>query len=114
MTTILHITTRAGWEAAQQAGSYRGDTLDTEGFIHCSIPQQVVRTANAFFHGQNDLVLLLINPQKLRSELRYEPSDGDLFPHIYGPLNLDAVVRVVMFPPRNDGQFELPHALNNA
>ena len=111
---ILHITTRAAWNAAQQGGEYRGDTLDTEGFIHCSTPQQVVRTANRFFRGQPDLVLLVIDPAKLHADLRYEAADGDLFPHIYGPLNSDAVIDVLLFPPQVDGTFMLPKLLVTA
>lgn len=114
MTPILHITKRTQWHRAQQAGIYRGDTLDTEGFIHCSTPQQVVRTANAFFRRQQELVLLVIDPAKLQSDLRYEPADQDLFPHIYGPLNLDAVIDVLPFPPQDDGTFKLPAPLGKA
>jgi uncharacterized protein (DUF952 family) len=109
---ILHITKRSEWEQAQQAGVYRGDTLHTEGFIHCSTPQQVLGPANAFYRGQPDLVLLCIDPDKLESPLRYEALGTDqAFPHIYGPLNMDAVVDVVPFPPREDGMFMLPEAV---
>ena len=111
MNVTCHITTRAQWQQAQRAGSYRADTLDTEGFIHCSTPAQVVRVANALFHAQAGLVLLCIAPEKLQAELRYEspaPGATELFPHLYGPLNLDAVVEVVDFPLRADGSFTLP------
>jgi uncharacterized protein (DUF952 family) len=112
---ILHITKRTDWEQAQQAGVYHGDTLETDGFIHCSTPQQVLGPANAFFHGQPDLVLLVIDPCRLQSELRYEALGTDQdFPHIYGPLNLDAVVDVLAFPPQQDGTFELPEKLGAA
>lgn len=107
---ILHITHRSDWEAAQDAGDYRLDTLATEGFIHCSTPEQVLGPANEFYRGQSDLVLLVIDPERLASELVYEDSydSGTAFPHVYGPLNLDAVTSVVPFPPRPDGTFELP------
>ncbi len=107
---ILHITTRSEWEAARVLGDYRLDTLDSEGFIHCSTPQQVLGPANALFHGQKDLVLLVIDPARLAAELVYEDcyEAGESFPHIYGPLNLDAVVSVVPFPPLPDGSFALP------
>ena len=107
---ILHITTRAEWEAARALGDYRLDTLDSEGFIHCSTPQQVLGPANALYHGQDDLVLLVIDPAQLTAELVYEDcyEAGETFPHLYGPLNLDAVVRVVPFPPLPDGTFTLP------
>lgn len=110
----LHITTRTAWEAARQAGEYRPESLHTEGFIHCSTPLQVVRTAARFYRGQHDLVLLLIDPAELQADLRYEAADDDLFPHIYGPLNLDAVIDVVPFPPREDDTFVLPKSFTAA
>ena len=101
---------RSEWEAARVLGDYRLDTLDSEGFIHCSTPQQVLGPANALYRGQDDLVLLVIDPARLTAELVYEDcyEAGEAFPHIYGPLNLDAVVRVVPFPPLPDGSFVLP------
>jgi uncharacterized protein (DUF952 family) len=107
---ILHITTRADWEGAHDLGDYRLDTLATEGFIHCSTPEQVLGPANALYHGRDDLVLLVIEPSRLAADLVYEDcyEAGQAFPHIYGPLNLDAVSRVVPFPPRPDGSFDLP------
>lgn len=107
---ILHITRRSDWEAAQAMGDYRLDSLDTEGFIHCSTPEQVLGPANELYRGQPELVLLVIDPSRLEARLVYEDlyASGIAFPHIYGPLNLDAVVKVVPFPPGSDGSFELP------
>ena len=107
---ILHIAHRDKWTAAQAAGDYRADSLLTEGFIHCSTPEQVLGPANERFRGQSDLALLVIDPDRLAADLVYEDSygTGQVFPHIYGPLNLDAVVRVVPFPPGPDGRFALP------
>lgn len=110
---ILHITTRAAWEDAQAARVYRPASLASEGFIHFSSPAQVTRVADAFYRGQPDLVLLVVDPARLRAPLRYEPpaedaSSAERFPHLYGPLNLDAVVSVVPFPPGADGTFSLP------
>ena len=117
MAIILHITTRAAWDAARAAGSYRAPSLDAEGFIHCSTPAQTVATANRYFRGRGDLVLLCIDESRL-ADVRYEPPAviggapdpraGELFPHAYGPLALDAVVRVVPFPCNPDGSFALP------
>lgn len=92
---IQHITTAAAWEAAQAAGSYRGDTLETEGFIHCSEPRQVAGVADAFYKGREGLVLLDVDPAKVKPEIKYEGG----FPHVYGPLNLDAVTAVRPLPP---------------
>ena len=107
---ILHITARDDWQAAQAKGDYRLETLETEGFIHCSTPEQVLGPANGFYRGRSDLLLLVIDPARLEAKLVYEDSyeSGIIFPHIYGPLNLDAVVNVLPFPAQQDGTFELP------
>lgn len=104
----LHITTRAAWEAAQAAGEYRPESLEREGFVHCSMPDQVVGTASRFFRGQRGLVLLRIDAWKLRPRTKFEAADGQLFPHVYGPLNFDAVSAVLDFEPAPDGSFSLP------
>jgi uncharacterized protein (DUF952 family) len=82
----------------------------TEGFIHCSTPEQVLRVANARFRGREDLVLLLIDSGMIAAEIRYENLEGgnERFPHIYGPLNLEAVINVLDFEPQADGTFLLP------
>lgn len=110
---ILHIISRAEWDEARAQGSYTGNTLATEGFIHCSTPSQVLGPANQFYRGRDGLLLLVIDPDRLASRLVYEDlyNHGGAFPHIYGPLNLDAVVDVVDFPPNPDGSFSLPDAL---
>jgi uncharacterized protein (DUF952 family) len=120
MTLIYHITPRADWEAAQKAGDYRAESLATEGFIHNSSKDQIVRVANAIYHGQQGLIILCIDVDKLNAELRYEPPDtkipahhytGELFPHLYGALNLDAVVDEIKFTPDAGGSFSLPEDL---
>jgi len=90
---LYHITDHQNWNAAQDTGAYRADSLESEGFIHCSTQDQVVRVANALYRGQANLLLLVIDPDRVQPEIRYEDShgSGELFPHIYGPLNLDAV-----------------------
>ncbi|XGV99957.1 MAG: DUF952 domain-containing protein [Leptolyngbya sp. BL-A-14] len=113
MALILHITTRSHWQTAQQEGIYTADSLATEGFIHCSTPAQVVSTANAFFRGQTELVLLCIESDRVQSEIRYEAVHGDRFPHLYGALNLDAVTQAINFQPNADGNFTLPLVLQS-
>jgi uncharacterized protein (DUF952 family) len=109
-TVILHITERSHWERAQVVGEYRTDSLETQGFIHCSTPEQVARVANALFRDQSDLVLLVIEPARVAAEIRYGTPEGgkEPFPHIYGPLNLNAVVRVLPFEPNVGGRFTSP------
>jgi len=111
MDPIYHITPGQRWERAKRAGEYQGDTLGSEGFIHCSTRAQVLSTADKFYAGRNGLVLLKIDASKVGPEVRYEgASAGDRFPHIYGPLNLDAVVRVYPFEPLPDGRFAFPES----
>ncbi|MDO8301833.1 MAG: DUF952 domain-containing protein [Sedimentisphaerales bacterium] len=109
MSTILHITKRLEWEKAQATGRYEADSFHTQGFIHCSTPDQIIEVANFLFRGQTDLVLLHIDTDKLTSPVRYENLENGktLFPHIYGPLNLEAVTEARDFPPRCDGTFAL-------
>ena len=89
---LFHITTRAAWDAARAAGEYRPESLAREGFIHLSTAAQWRATLARFFGGQRDLVLLVIRSEALRAPVRFDPADGDHFPHLYGPLDLDAVV----------------------
>lgn len=109
MSKIWHITERQQWEQAQLTHVYRSDSLESEGFIHCSTPKQVIQVANAFFFGQQGLVLLGIDSEKVEADIRYEEVNGtECFPHIYGPLNTEAVTEVLDFEPGVDGGFELP------
>lgn len=115
---IYHITAYTAWDEAQQRGDYRAESLETEGFIHCSTHSQVLPVAENFYKGQSGLILLVIEPRLLSSTLKWEaPSggtpppgvpDGDSFPHIYGPLNLDAVVNVFNLNQDSNGGFTLP------
>jgi len=115
---ILHIVKRDDWEAAVRRKSYAPESLRGEGFIHCSTQAQVIDTANRFYRGQRDLVVVCIEEQRLQAELRWEAparphgeAAGELFPHLYGELNIDAVVRVVELPCEADGSFRMPEEL---
>jgi uncharacterized protein (DUF952 family) len=99
---LYHVATAPDWERARQEGEYRtstrGRTLSEEGFIHASTAAQVLPVANAvYLDEQQDLVLLVLDTSRIAAEIRCEPVPGwaDPFPHIYGPLNVDAVVRAV-------------------
>lgn len=118
---IVHITTRGAWIRATRAGQYTAPSLDTEGMIHCSTYSQTLPVAEKYYKSQTGLVLLVIDPTLLTSELKWKPPsegtppigvrDGDLFPHIYGPINLDAVVQILDFEAGEDGHFSLPASL---
>lgn len=119
---VYHIVPREDWDAAQAAGLYRPASIEAQGFVHCSTRAQVVPTANGYFRGEDGLVLLCIDTAMLTSPLRFEPpdmpghigTDHEMFPHLYGALNLDAVKRVLPFPCNADGSFTLPAALADA
>jgi uncharacterized protein (DUF952 family) len=114
---IYHITSRAEWAAARQRGEYVAPSLTSEGFIHCSTAKQIPHVANAFYRGRTDLVVLALDETATRSEVRWEApagppaagiSESDLFPHIYGPINLEAVTQVLDLQPDSAGTFSLP------
>jgi uncharacterized protein (DUF952 family) len=110
---ILHFCGRDDWAAAERSGEYVADTLATVGFVHCSTAEHVHVPANALAHGRTDLVLLHIEESRLPSPPVWEQGDppdpgGMLFPHVYGPIPLGAVVRVTDYPPGADGSFEPP------
>jgi uncharacterized protein (DUF952 family) len=118
---VYHITTRTAWIAATRSGIYEAPSLASAGFIHCSTSAQVLPVARQFYTGQAGLVLLAIDPSRLTSVLKWEPAaDGPVpagipgtqrFPHIYGPVNLEAVVRVLDFEPDANGDFRAPDLL---
>jgi uncharacterized protein (DUF952 family) len=106
MRTIYHLVTRPAWEDHPDQ-PYRAESLTSEGFIHCSFAEQVARSANRFYAAVPELLLLHIDPGQLTSELREEPSDsGELFPHIYGGINRDAVMSVESLTRNADGRWQ--------
>ena len=114
MKRILHITSRTEWEKAKNLGTYRSDSLASEGFIHCSTAAQVIGSANRFFKDRSDLVILSIDPDRVTSKILDEGIESNhLFPHIYGELNIDAVLRVTDLEAGADGVFVLPLDLSN-
>lgn len=112
MEWIVHISPDAEWQLAKSSGLYRAASLETEGFIHCSRPEQVLEVANRFYLGQTGLWLLWIDPERVQAEIRWEAADGQTFPHIYGPLNLDAILRVTEFTPDADGVYRRMPAID--
>jgi len=93
---IYHITTADEWKQAIRNGEYEAPSLHTEGFIHCSTQHQVAGVLERYFSGKTGLVKLTIDTELLHNELKFElaPSINEEFPHVYGTINLDAVVGV--------------------
>ena len=97
---IYKIVTREQWGDAETTGSFSGAPVDhADGYIHFSSASQLRETARRHFGGQDDLLLVTVDSAKLGSALRWETSrGGDLFPHLYAPLSLDAVSAVALLP----------------
>jgi uncharacterized protein (DUF952 family) len=108
--TIFHIVRRKEWAQAAPSGYYFSQSLDAEGFIHCSTAAQLLAVANRFYWGQAGLVVLTIAADRVTAPIVYEapaeaPASAERFPHLYGPLNVDAVVAVTPLLPAADGSF---------
>jgi len=111
---IYHIASRRAWREAQQRGDYRVESLEKEGFIHCSTNAQVLPVAEKYYPGQRNLLVLKIDPALLSSDLKWEPPSGgapppgvpagEPFPHVYGPIHLDAIVQVCDLETGPDGK----------
>ena len=97
MPIIYHVTTIEDWNAAKQKGFYEHPSLKDEGFIHCSQDHQVAGVLERYFVGKTRLIKLVIDTDKLTSKFVFDwsPSLADTFPHVYGPINTDAVIDVV-------------------
>lgn len=115
MAELFHLADRSEWLAAEAAGEYRistrGVTLAEQGFIHCSLRHQVRGVAERYYANADDLVLLVIDSDRVASPIRYEaPPDGlEAYPHIYGPLPADAVSAVVPVARDQDGRLVLDY-----
>ena len=119
---LFHILPQTIWESAKRSGLYHPESLQKEGFIHLSKGNQIQRVANTYYRGQSNLILLEINPNHLNAELRWEPPipphgipqpekalyepPDQRFPHLYGPLNLEAVIAAHSLPLSGSGEFQ--------
>ena len=110
MTLIYKICSEALWREAERAGVFLGAGIDhADGYIHFSTATQARETAARHFAGEGDLLLVAVEAEALGDALRYEPSrGGDLFPHLYAPLPLEAVRSVRPLPLAPDGHHVFP------
>jgi uncharacterized protein (DUF952 family) len=101
------------WEAAVAGGEFTGSAVDLQdGYIHFSTARQVTETVRRHFAGQDNLLLLSVDTAQLGTALKWEPSrGGDLFPHLYGPLAVSAVISAVPLPLDADGNHRFPSEL---
>ncbi len=107
---IYHLTTRDEWDRAKAEGAYRAASLDAEGFIHASTVGQLVGSANRFFRGRSGIVVLAIDVARVRVPIRWESSSHseNPFPHLYGPLDPEAVRSVNALESDQAGEFRWP------
>ncbi|MDM5188664.1 DUF952 domain-containing protein [Bacillus sp. DX4.1] len=109
---ITKVMNQKDWEKGKQTGEIIEDSLREEGFIHCSSLEQSTEVAKKYFSNEAEVVLLVIEPDLVKAEIKYEvASNGQKYPHIYGVLNVDAVVNVIAFRKEN-GAFVLPATLD--
>ncbi|WP_410982811.1 DUF952 domain-containing protein [Bacillus cereus] len=105
---ITKIMRKNAWEVAKAKGNIIEASLMQEGFIHCSFLEQSLEVAEKHFSTDMELVLLVIDPEFVHAEIKYElASNGQNYPHIYGTVNADAVVKVVKLQKEN-GVYVLP------
>ena len=114
---LLHIISREHWLGARSVGEIRPDSLADVGFVPLSTAGQVPLPANRLFFGRKDMVLLLLDTERLDAPVRWEPGvpqdpDSMLFPHLYGPVPTAAVTDVVDYLPDASGMFTAPPDLN--
>ncbi|AGB22926.1 hypothetical protein Mycsm_02591 [Mycobacterium sp. JS623] len=109
-SVLVHLCSNDEWRAAQIGCEHRPDSLEAQGFVHLSTPEQVHLPANRLYAGRTDLVLLRIDPARLTAPVRWEPGvaadpEAMLFPHLYGALTVNAVINVTPYPPDEKGRF---------
>lgn len=109
MAIIYHLTNTPDWEPERQSGEYRAESLESEGFIHCSQSEdQMLQVANRLYSDQREMLVLDVDTARLVSPVKYEEArSGGVFPHIYGPLNTDAVTRSRVLRKESGGSFYL-------
>jgi uncharacterized protein (DUF952 family) len=93
---IFHVTTSDEWLAHRNLPTYKPNAFEKEGFIHCSTAAQLSGVLERYFAGKENLIILHIEESKLTSPLKYEAAtNNELFPHVFGPINKEAIVNVI-------------------
>ncbi|HRH08946.1 MAG TPA: DUF952 domain-containing protein [Bacteroidia bacterium] len=107
---IYHIALKKDLLLAFKIGYYQADSLNSEGFLHCSTQEELINTANRIFINKRDLCLLELESAKIEAKTIYENTSGGsiLYPHIYGKLNLNAIHQCYRFEPDESGKYNFP------
>jgi uncharacterized protein (DUF952 family) len=108
LSFIYILSTPEVYAQAQASGSYRSESLELEGFIHASPAHQLTRVANKYYAQHPELLVLTLDPARISVELKWVAiSTGDSYPHLYGALNLDAIIAVETVARMPDGNYEI-------
>ncbi|WP_445665024.1 DUF952 domain-containing protein [Fodinibius sp. AD559] len=111
---LFHITTKDDWKQFNNSGSYEPESLESEGFIHCSTGEQVEATANRIFGDKDEILLLVIDATTLHEDIKYEKNEdtGEKFPHLYSPLNTNAIIDKITIKAEDNGNFDIAFTTN--
>ena len=106
---IYHIVSKKEFRSSQKDGLYQPESLENEGYIHCSTASEIENTANRYFKGKRHLFLIIIDESRVKEEIKYEEVEGrdEPMPHIMGTLNLDAILDKIVLTPDTNGEFEI-------
>jgi uncharacterized protein (DUF952 family) len=106
---IFHIVEKNTWKGVEKSGEYTPESIEQEGFIHCSTGQKINDTANRIFKNKRHLFLLIIDTKRVEAPIKYEEdsAQNESYPHIYGPLNTNAVLDKISLNPDKKGDFHL-------
>lgn len=105
---IYHIVSQSDWMSAKTAGVYEPESLKIEGFVHCCTAESFTHIANFYFAGREGFVVLEIDESILRADVRWQEVGAHKFPHIYGPIHLEAVKREAPLEMGSDGLMTFP------
>jgi uncharacterized protein (DUF952 family) len=111
---LFHVTTKDDWKQFNNSGSYEPESFDSDGFIHCSTGEQVEATANRIFGEYDEILLLVIDATTLHEDIKYEEDEeiGESFPHLYTPLNTNAIIDKITIKAEDDGRFNIAFTTN--
>lgn len=111
---LFHITTKDNWKQYNNSGSYEPESLESEGFIHFSTGKQVEGVANTLFGDKDEILLLVIDATTLHEDIKYEKDEDsdEKFPHLYSPLNTNAIIDKIPIKTENDGRFDIAFTTN--
>lgn len=106
---LFHLTTRDDWNQHKKSGNYEPESLEEEGFIHCSSGNQVEATANRLFADKDEILLLVIDASMIRDDIKYEEDSetGEKYPHIYGAISVNAIIDKIDIRAEDNGRFNI-------